>query len=132
MAGPVDVFVTSLPKIAAAIKQSEYARGGYITTNLGQLAGQLEYKDEVFISGILGSACFQLYQATSQYNIPSDVVDKINTEVAGYVTDLVDAYTKQEPVYEMLRDILYAVTRVILTVPQTYPPRRSSEGAASE
>ena len=132
MTKTVDVFVTSLPKVADAIKQSEYVRGGRITTTLGQVATQLECKNEVFISGILDNTCFQLYQTTRLYNVPPNVVDEFNTKIAGYVTDLIEAYTNQEPVYETLRDILYTITRVGLMVSQTYTPRQGLKEAESE
>ena len=97
-------------KVRNAIQQGEYTKAGHASTELIKLAYHLECQKEVFIGEVLEAICLQTGRELKSYHIPNEDLASMKKKMRGYMDKLIDAYTNEQEVHDILMDARYHAT----------------------
>ena len=116
------VFTDRIKNIQKNLENANYSVCYRISNDLVRFVGNLELKDEVFISEVLESVFSNLEDMSSRYEIPKDVKNKMNLDILEKMKLLADIYNTKNPsqVYESLKQLRYTTTQYQFNVWQNY------------
>jgi len=128
MKDPQIAYKERLENILNLIKDGQYSNCFNISQNLTNFAWTVELEDEVFISEVLEAIFTEMDTVTSDYAIPEDIAQQLQTDLSTKMENLVKAYPDKDPrqLYICLKELRYVATYNQLHTWQKYPKKKPS------
>lgn len=123
MKSPHDALNDEVNKIVVAVYEGRYNIAASAASHLTRLAHSLESKDDVFIGEVLGVACGQVDYVMRSYHVVEKDMSAFDQHMASHIGKLAEHHAGQKNICQVLQDIRYVVTTLLLTAEHSYPPR---------